>query len=375
MDFVEGFPKAGGKSVILTVVDRFSKYAHFIHLGHPYSATTVAKAFFDQVVRLHGIPLFIVSDRDPVFTSSVWRELFRLFGTQLRMSSAFQPQTDGQSKVTNKVITMYLHCLAGDRPKTWLQWLPWAEYCYNTSYQTALRTTPFHVVYGRAPPPMIPYQLGATRVTATNQQLRNRDVFLQEVRDRLLQAQSVMKAAHDKQHRYLEFMVDDWVWLRLNQRATSSVCDAPPSKLASKYFRPYEVIQRIGQVAYKLQLPPKARIHDVFHVAFLKKFEGTPPSSVPPLPALVRGRVVPTPEAVVHARPTQDSWEVLVRWQDRPTSKATWETIEHFKEAYPEFQLVDELFQQQGEVLWTNSMVSNIQGRIRRQIVGPAVAN
>jgi hypothetical protein len=91
MDFVEGFPKVGGKSVIVTVADCFSMYDHIIPLGHPYPATTVAKAFFDQVVRLHGIPLSIVSDRDPVFTSSVWWELFRLFGTQLRMSSAFWP--------------------------------------------------------------------------------------------------------------------------------------------------------------------------------------------------------------------------------------------------------------------------------------------
>jgi hypothetical protein len=89
MNFVEGFPKEGDKSVILTVVDRFSKYGHFIPLGHLYSATTIDKVFFDQVVRLHGIPLSIVSDRNLVFTSSVWQELFRLFGTQLRMSSAF----------------------------------------------------------------------------------------------------------------------------------------------------------------------------------------------------------------------------------------------------------------------------------------------
>jgi len=76
MDFVEGFPKVGGKSVVLTVVDRLSKYAHFIALGHPYSATSVARAFFDQVVRLHGIPCSIISDRDPVFTSAFWTELF-----------------------------------------------------------------------------------------------------------------------------------------------------------------------------------------------------------------------------------------------------------------------------------------------------------
>ncbi|KAF0933749.1 hypothetical protein E2562_019223 [Oryza meyeriana var. granulata] len=102
MDFVEGFPKVGGKSVVLTVVDRFSKYAHFVALGHPYTATSVARVFFDHIVRLHGIPCSIVSDRDPVFTSTFWTELFALSGVALRLSSAFHPQTDGQSEVTNR---------------------------------------------------------------------------------------------------------------------------------------------------------------------------------------------------------------------------------------------------------------------------------
>jgi len=116
MDFIEGLPKVGGKSVILTVVDRFSKYAHFIALGHPYSAASVARAFFDGIVRLHGFPSSIVSDRDPVFTGHVWRDLFKMAGVTLRMSTAFHPQTDGQSEVVNKVIAMYLRCVTGDRP-------------------------------------------------------------------------------------------------------------------------------------------------------------------------------------------------------------------------------------------------------------------
>jgi hypothetical protein len=123
MDFVEGFPKVGGKSVILTVVDRFSKYAHFVPLSHPYTASSVAKAFFDHIARHHGIPCSIVSDRDPVFTSTFWTELFTRTGVKLQMSSAFHPQSDGQSEVTNRIILMYLRCLAGDRPHTWLQWL------------------------------------------------------------------------------------------------------------------------------------------------------------------------------------------------------------------------------------------------------------
>uniref|UniRef100_A0A8I6WK04 Uncharacterized protein n=1 Tax=Hordeum vulgare subsp. vulgare TaxID=112509 RepID=A0A8I6WK04_HORVV len=108
LDFIEGLPKVGGKSVILTVVDRFSKYAHFIAMGHPYTAASVARAFFDGIVRLHGFLSSIVTDRDPVFTGHVWQDLFRLAGVKLRMSTAFHPQTDGQSEVVNKVISMYL---------------------------------------------------------------------------------------------------------------------------------------------------------------------------------------------------------------------------------------------------------------------------
>ena len=97
MDFVEGFPRVGWKSVVLTVVDRFSKYAHFIAVDHPYTATSIARVFFDQIVWLHSLPCSIVSDRDPVFTSKLWTELFTLAGIKLRLSSAFRPQTDGQS--------------------------------------------------------------------------------------------------------------------------------------------------------------------------------------------------------------------------------------------------------------------------------------
>ena len=120
MDFVEGFPRVGGKSVILTVVDRFSKMAHFITFSHPYSASSVARAFFDNIVRLHGFPCSIVSDRDTIFTSNFWEELYKLAGVTLLRSSVFHPQTDGQSEVTNRIIIMYLRCLAGDRPRSWL---------------------------------------------------------------------------------------------------------------------------------------------------------------------------------------------------------------------------------------------------------------
>jgi hypothetical protein len=126
---------------------------HFIPLSHPYTTATVARAFFDEIVRLHGFPSSIVSDRDPMFTGHIWRDLFKLAGVKLRMSTTFHPQTDGQSEVVNKTIAMYLRCITGDCPRAWVDWIAWAEYCYNTSYHSALKTTPFKVVYGRDPPP------------------------------------------------------------------------------------------------------------------------------------------------------------------------------------------------------------------------------
>lgn len=114
LDFIEALPRVRGKSAILTVVDRFRKYYHFIPLAHPYSAESVAQAFFAEIVRLHGVPQYMVSDRDTVFTSTFWRELMWLMGTKLHITSAFHPQSDGQSESANRVIVMYLRCLTDD---------------------------------------------------------------------------------------------------------------------------------------------------------------------------------------------------------------------------------------------------------------------
>jgi len=104
MDFIAALPRVNGKTVILTVVDRFSKFAHFIPLSHPYTAASVAWVFFQEIVRLHGLPSSIVSDSDPVFTSAFWKELFSLSGVKLQFTSAFHPQADGQSEATNKIL-------------------------------------------------------------------------------------------------------------------------------------------------------------------------------------------------------------------------------------------------------------------------------
>ncbi|WVZ53188.1 hypothetical protein U9M48_004163 [Paspalum notatum var. saurae] len=302
MDFVEGFPKVGAKSVVLTVVDRFSKYGHFIPLGHPYSASSVARAFFDNIVRLHGLPCSIVSDRDPVFTSNFWAELLRLSGVKLLLSSAFHPQLDGHS------------------------------------------------------------ELGTTRVVAVDRQLQDRDLFLAEIRDRLLLAQDTMKLQSDKKRRDLSFAVGDWVWLRLHHRTATAITAATSSKLGPRFYGPYQVLERIGEVAYRLNLPAGARIHDVFHVALLKSFTGTPPSSMVPLPPILHGRVLPQPQSVLRARLNRGIWEILVHWIGRPASDATWEQLEPFTSTYPDVQLADELFVGEG-----GSVVDAFVGRVYRR--------
>jgi hypothetical protein len=346
MDFIEGFPRVGGKTVVLTVVDRFSKYAHFIPLGHPYTAMSVAQAYFDNIVRLHGFPSSIVSDRDPLFTSTFWEELFKLAGVTLRLSTAFHPQTDGQSEVTNKILGVYL--FAGDRPKGWLRWLPWAEYCYNTSFQSSLRTTPFRVVYGRDPPALIPYQPGSARVQALDRQLLDRDTFLAEIRDRLLHAQELMKKQYDEKHIPAEFAVGDWVWLRLHQRMVAAITDKSAGKLSPRFYGPFRVIEKIGSLAYHLELPPRAQIHNVFHVVFLKPFVGDRPVDVIQLPPIKHGKVLPVPAKIVKARLNRGNWEVFVRWEGQAPGAATWELLEDFKQDYPGFQLEDELFVMEG---------------------------
>jgi hypothetical protein len=175
MDFITGLPKSKGYEAILVVVDRLSKYCHFIPLKHPYMAKIVAEVFMKEVVRLHGIPLSIVSDRDPIFMSNFWQELFKMQGTHLKMSSAYHPESDGQTEVVNRCLETYLRCFVGDQPKTWMHWLAWAEFWFNTSYHASTEKTPFEIVYGRKPPVITRWIQGETRVEAVQRELIDRD--------------------------------------------------------------------------------------------------------------------------------------------------------------------------------------------------------
>lgn len=128
MDFIGGLPKTHGVDTIMVVVDMLTKYAHFLLVSHPYTAKNIVKLFVKEVVRLNGFPNSIVPDKDRVFLSSFWSELFKQAGTKLKYSSAYHPQSDGQTEVVNRCVETYLRCLTGLKPKQWPRWLTWTKY-------------------------------------------------------------------------------------------------------------------------------------------------------------------------------------------------------------------------------------------------------
>lgn len=286
MDFITGLPSSRGYQVILVVVDRLSKYAHFATLKTGFTSSQVADRFFDRVVKLHGLPSTIVSDRDRVFTSAFWRHLWRLHGTTLKMSSTYHPQTEGQTEAVNKILEMYLRCFVYDNPKEWAKYLGWAEFWYNTATHTSIGITPFRAVYGRDPPTIFCYSPVDVDPPDLCEQLLARDKLLGRLKEHLQRAQDRMKKFADRNRRELEFDAGDLVLVRLQLYRQHSVQLRRNQKLGLRYFGPFPVIERVGSVAYRLRLPETARIHDVFHISQLKRYNGDDTSQYMPLPLL-----------------------------------------------------------------------------------------
>jgi hypothetical protein len=342
MDFVEGLPKSNGKEVILVVVDRLTKYSHFIPLAHPFTVNTVVQAFLDNVFKLHGLPLSIVTDRDRIFTSKFWQQIFKTLKVNLRMSTAYHPQSDGQTERVNQCLESYLRSMAFSEPKKWCSWLSLAEWWYNSTYHTATKFTPFHALYG-FPAPMIseisisgPVELDAKAFLVKKEQM------LQQLKANLLHAQQRMKKYADAKRTERQFNVGDMVYIKLQPYRMAAFGVKHGLKLATKYYGPYRVLKRVGPVAYQLLLPTGTQIHNVFHVSQLKKHLGPKAIPVPDLPLVdAQGNIKVQPVLVLETRAVPrhpvlvTQW--LVQWLNLSPEEATWEDANFIQTTFPEF--------------------------------------
>lgn len=168
VDFIEALPNSGGKTVIWVIIDRFTKFAHFVALQHPYTAYQLAGIYVEQVYKIHGFPSSIVSDRDRIFLSTFWQHLFKTVGTKVCISSSYHPQTDGQTERLNRCLENYLRCMCSSYPRRWLTWLALAQWWYNSNFHTALNTTPFQALFGFAPPQYNFQQIESTEFLNTS---------------------------------------------------------------------------------------------------------------------------------------------------------------------------------------------------------------
>jgi len=185
MDFITHLPVSSGHSVIWVMCDILTKYAHFIALPTHFTTQQLAKRFSIEICRLHGLPKTIVSDRDPLFVSTFWLHLFKAQGTTLKFSSSYHPQTDGQTKVLNRGLEAYLRCFVGNQPNKWYKYLHLAELWHNTTYNSAIGTSPFHALYGRQPPTVVDFLSVPNAGTSIHETLSEHIVILHDLREHL----------------------------------------------------------------------------------------------------------------------------------------------------------------------------------------------
>ena len=184
MDFITDLPSSKGNTVILVVVERLSKAAHFGPLPTSFTVNSVAILFANMVIQHHGFPLSIVSDRDSIFLSKFWKALFHLSGTTLKYSTAYHPQTDGQTEVLNKCLEQYLRAFTHHHPWSWTNFLLWAEFWYNTSFHSSIGMTPFQVLYGKPPRAIQTYQPGTSTIEAVDSELTTREDILAQLKQK-----------------------------------------------------------------------------------------------------------------------------------------------------------------------------------------------
>ncbi|GKD51059.1 transposon ty3-I gag-pol polyprotein, partial [Tanacetum coccineum] len=273
IDFVLGLPLTQRKKdSIMVVVDRFSKMAHFIPCSKTFDASQVARLYFAEIVRLHGVPRSITSDRDVKFVSHFWRTLWKRLGAKLNFSSSHHPQTDGQTEVTNRSLGSLLRCLVGDKPKQWDVALPQAEFAYNRSNHSSTGRSPFFVVYGRNP--FTPLDLapmvddGSVSAEGDERARQIKELHAQ-VREQIIKHNLQYQTRANKHRKQVLFEEGDLVWIHLRR---ARFPQGRFGKLHPRADGPFRILKKINDNAYKVELPGHYGVSDTFNVADLSSY-------------------------------------------------------------------------------------------------------
>ncbi|KAA3474134.1 DNA/RNA polymerases superfamily protein [Gossypium australe] len=334
MDFVSGLPLTPSKkNSVCVIVDRLSKSAHFIPVRVDYSLQRLAKLYVAEIVRLHGVPVSIISDRDPRFTSRFWRALHQALGTRLDFSTAFHPQSDGQSERVIQILEDMLRGCVLDFSGSWEEYLPLAEFAYNNSYQASIQMAPYEALYGRkCRTPTCWTELGERQVLGPELVTETEDK-VKIIRARLKEASDRQKSYADLKRKDMEFEVGDKVFLKVSPWK-KVLRFGQKGKLSPRFIGPYTVLKRVGPVAYQLELPAElSQIHDVFHsdpshVVPVAEIEVNSDLSFEEEPVQILDR-----DVKVLRRKSVPLVKVL--WRNHGTEEATWEPEDVIWQQYP----------------------------------------
>ena len=341
MDLITGLPTTPRQfDAIFTVVDRLSKMAYFLPTKSTATAKDLAELFVERIVAVHGVPLRIVSDRDPRFRSDFWRALFHAMGTQLDFSSAYHPQTDGQSERANRTIEDMLRCYASKDPTTWDRKLPIAQMAYNNSTSPSTGFSPATLQFGhdaRTPVTALAQTTSPpARSDPATDLLKRMETDIAAAKVNLEAAKERQRKYADQRRRAVEFSVGDQVLL---STANLNIPSMPVRKLRRRFIGPFTICKKVNDVAMRLELPTHIKIHPVFHVGVLRlyresaKFLGR--TTVPPPPVEVDGELEFHVECFLAERVHHRKLQFLVRWTGHPDSDALWRNAAELEEDMP----------------------------------------
>jgi hypothetical protein len=272
MDFITGLPMTKNhKDMIWLIVDRLTKSAHFLAINQKDNCEKLAKIYVNEIVSKHGVPKIIVSDQGSVLTSAFWKNLQSSLGSKLDFSTAYHPQTGGQTKRTNQILEDMLRACVLDFGRACNEHLPLAEFSYNNSYQSSIKMAPFEALYGRkCRSPICWYEFRGNKEFEPDY-IKDQQEIINIIRGRLKIAHSRQKSYADLKRITWEPQVEDMVYLRVS--LTKGVRRFRiKGNLSPRYIRPVRVLSQKGTVAFELELPSRLfQVHNVFHISQLQK--------------------------------------------------------------------------------------------------------